>query len=98
MSSPSNTPPAASGDEFGTNSWLVEEMYERFRDNPAAVGAEWREFFADYVPGGVAGSAPSVSRAVPKAKSAAAAANGAATRDDTFPVRRPAGITPTQEA
>jgi 2-oxoglutarate dehydrogenase E1 component len=98
VSSPSNTPPAASGDEFGTNSWLVEEMYERFRDNPAAVGAEWREFFADYVPGGVAGSAPSVSRAVPKAKSAAVAANGASTRDDTFPVRRPASITPTQEA
>ncbi|NBV82297.1 MAG: hypothetical protein EBR63_03320 [Actinobacteria bacterium] len=52
MSSPTNTPPAAaSGDDFGTNSWLVEEMYERFRDNPSAVGPEWREFFADYVPG-----------------------------------------------
>ena len=73
MSSPTNTSPASSGDEFGTNSWLVEEMYERFRDNPAAVGPEWREFFAG---------------------------NGAVhttTTDDTFPVRRPAGITPTQE-
>ena len=85
-------------------------MYERFRDNPAAVGPEWREFFADYVPG----TAPSVSRAASGAASAAisngASGNGAAHAaratkaggargvDDTFPVRRPAGITPTQES
>ncbi|MFM7890493.1 MAG: 2-oxoglutarate dehydrogenase E1 subunit family protein, partial [Actinomycetota bacterium] len=107
MSSPTNTPPSASGDDFGTNSWLVEEMYERFRDNPAAVGPEWREFFADYVPG----SAPSASRAASGAASAAisnvASGNGAAHAtkaggargvDDTFPMRRPAGITPTQES
>ena len=25
-------------EDFGANSWLVEEMYERFRDNPASVG------------------------------------------------------------
>ena len=35
---------------FGTNSWLVDEMYERFRDDPASVGAAWREFFSDYKP------------------------------------------------
>ena len=85
-------------------------MYERFRDNPAAVGPEWREFFADYVPG----SAPSESRAASGSASAAisngASGNGAAHAaratkaggargvDDTFPVRRPAGITPTQES
>ena len=106
MSSPTNTPPAAaSGDDFGTNSWLVEEMYERFRDNPSAVGPEWREFFADYVPG----RAPSPARAVPGAAVATnssasngstngAKSGGARGVDDTFPVRRPAGITPTQEA
>ncbi|NBU06615.1 MAG: hypothetical protein EBT38_02825, partial [Acidimicrobiia bacterium] len=26
-------------------------MYERFRDNPAAVSEQWREFFSDYKPG-----------------------------------------------
>jgi multifunctional 2-oxoglutarate metabolism enzyme len=34
--------------DFGTNSWLVEEMYEQFRDDPDSVGEAWREFFADY--------------------------------------------------
>lgn len=34
--------------DFGTNSWLVEEMYERYRDDPESVGATWNEFFSDY--------------------------------------------------
>ena len=34
--------------DFGTNSWLVEEMYEQFRDDPDSVGEAWQEFFADY--------------------------------------------------
>jgi 2-oxoglutarate dehydrogenase E1 component len=33
---------------FGTNSWLVEEMYEQFRRDPASVGDAWREFFSDF--------------------------------------------------
>ncbi|MGA1723476.1 MAG: 2-oxoglutarate dehydrogenase E1 subunit family protein, partial [Ilumatobacteraceae bacterium] len=33
---------------FGANSWLVEEMYERFREDPDAVGESWKEFFEDY--------------------------------------------------
>ena len=45
-----------SGEDFGANSWLVEEMYERFRDNPAAVSDQWREFFSDFTPAGTAGS------------------------------------------
>ena len=36
--------------DFGANSWLVEEMYERYRDNPAAVSEQWQEFFSDYKP------------------------------------------------
>jgi 2-oxoglutarate dehydrogenase E1 component len=41
---------ASSGDDFGANSWLVEEMYERYRENPAAVSEQWQEFFSDYKP------------------------------------------------
>jgi 2-oxoglutarate dehydrogenase E1 component len=99
-----NTPPA-SGDDFGTNSWLVDEMYERFRDNPAAVSEQWREFFADYVPSASA-RVPSASARVPaaptngsspanRATAKSAATSGA---DDTFPMRRPAAITPTQDS
>jgi multifunctional 2-oxoglutarate metabolism enzyme len=33
--------------DFGANEWLVNEMYERYRENPASVSSGWREFFAD---------------------------------------------------
>lgn len=37
------TPP-----DFGANSWLVDEMYDQYRRDPASVGDSWREFFSDY--------------------------------------------------
>ncbi|NBP41996.1 MAG: multifunctional oxoglutarate decarboxylase/oxoglutarate dehydrogenase thiamine pyrophosphate-binding subunit/dihydrolipoyllysine-residue succinyltransferase subunit, partial [Actinobacteria bacterium] len=39
-------------EDFGANSWLVEEMYERYRDEPETLSAAWREFFSDYKPVG----------------------------------------------
>ncbi len=39
---------ASTGPAFGSNSWLVEEMYEKYRADPDSVGEAWREFFADY--------------------------------------------------
>src|ERR1700683_721855 len=36
---------------FGTNAWLVEDMYDRFLVDPSSVGESWREFFAGYRPG-----------------------------------------------
>src|ERR1700730_19003952 len=35
-------------DTFGPNEWLVEEMFERYRADPASVGPSWQEFFANY--------------------------------------------------
>ena len=32
---------------FGTNSWLVDEMYEQYLDDPDSVTDAWRAFFAD---------------------------------------------------
>ena len=43
-----STQSAPSG--FGPNDWLVEEMYERFLDDPGSVDTAWHEFFADYSP------------------------------------------------
>src|SRR6476620_11124815 len=37
--------------QFGPNEWLVEEMYQRFLDDPSAVDPAWHDFFADYRPG-----------------------------------------------
>ncbi len=34
--------------DFGANSWLVEEMYEQYTADPASVSEAWREFFSDY--------------------------------------------------
>ena len=39
-------------EDFGANSWLVEEMYERYRDEPETLSPAWREFFSDYKPVG----------------------------------------------
>ncbi|MGH3519780.1 MAG: 2-oxoglutarate dehydrogenase E1 subunit family protein, partial [Haloechinothrix sp.] len=36
--------------QFGPNEWLVEEMYERFLDDPTSVDAAWHDFFADFKP------------------------------------------------
>jgi len=41
-------PANAATPDFGANSWLVEEMYEQFRLDPASVGEAWQEFFSDY--------------------------------------------------
>ncbi|MDQ2678134.1 MAG: hypothetical protein M3Y51_05275, partial [Actinomycetota bacterium] len=37
---------------LGPNAWLVEEMYEQYRNDPGSVSDSWREFFADYRPPG----------------------------------------------
>ncbi|HTJ76637.1 MAG TPA: multifunctional oxoglutarate decarboxylase/oxoglutarate dehydrogenase thiamine pyrophosphate-binding subunit/dihydrolipoyllysine-residue succinyltransferase subunit [Acidimicrobiales bacterium] len=33
---------------FGPNAWLVDEMYDRYRADPASVSESWQDFFADY--------------------------------------------------
>ena len=35
---------------FGQNEWLVEEMYRKFREDPASVDQSWHEFLAGYSP------------------------------------------------
>jgi 2-oxoglutarate decarboxylase len=47
VSSSSTSNPAS---DFGPNEWLVEEMYQRFLDDPKSVDPAWHEFFADYRP------------------------------------------------
>ncbi|MDQ6849939.1 MAG: multifunctional oxoglutarate decarboxylase/oxoglutarate dehydrogenase thiamine pyrophosphate-binding subunit/dihydrolipoyllysine-residue succinyltransferase subunit, partial [Actinomycetota bacterium] len=36
--------------DFGTNEWLVEDMYERYLADASSVDAAWHDFFADYRP------------------------------------------------
>ncbi len=54
---------------FGTNEWLVEEMYQQFLSDPSSVDQAWHEFFADYRPGSPVGASD---RASAPAETAAA--------------------------
>lgn len=40
-----STPVEPPADEFGANEWLVEEMYERYKSDPASVDARWVSYF-----------------------------------------------------
>ena len=44
---------------FGPNAWLVDDMYEQYRDDPNSVSESWREFFEGYRPGGANLARPS---------------------------------------
>ncbi|HEX7707673.1 MAG TPA: multifunctional oxoglutarate decarboxylase/oxoglutarate dehydrogenase thiamine pyrophosphate-binding subunit/dihydrolipoyllysine-residue succinyltransferase subunit [Thermoanaerobaculia bacterium] len=35
---------------FGANIAFIEELYEKYQNDPETVSASWREFFADYEP------------------------------------------------
>lgn len=37
-------------DDFGTNMWLVDEMYQRYAEDPLSVSEVWRDFLDDYEP------------------------------------------------
>ena len=41
-----------SSSTFGANAWLVDDMYEQYREDPGLVSESWREFFEGYRPGG----------------------------------------------
>ena len=34
-------------DEFGANDWLIDEMYQAYRENPDSVDPRWQQFFAE---------------------------------------------------
>ena len=37
-------------EQFGANEWLVEEMYERYLQDPASVDSAWKTFFVNFTP------------------------------------------------
>jgi 2-oxoglutarate dehydrogenase E1 component len=54
------TDDAPSPELFGPNAWLVDEMYEQYRQDPGSVSPGWRDFFQGYRPGGVNLARPSL--------------------------------------
>ena len=61
-----NTPANHFGGSFGPNEWLVDEMYERYLQDPATVDKAWWDFFADYTPGSPTGVPPIPQSVQPK--------------------------------
>jgi multifunctional 2-oxoglutarate metabolism enzyme len=53
---------------FGTNVWVVDEMYREYLADPDSVGESWKEFFSDYKP-----AAPTPPKVDGKAEKPAAA-------------------------
>jgi 2-oxoglutarate dehydrogenase E1 component len=85
--------------DFGANSWLVEEMYEQFRSDPASVSDAWREFFSDYRsvadgPQNVVTTAPAPAPAVAPSTPAPAPTVPTAVPSAPVAVPVPADVTP----
>jgi 2-oxoglutarate decarboxylase len=94
--------------DFGANEWLVDELYQRYLDDPGSVDKAWWSFFADYRPARgngsgaypvIAGPAEQASRQVP-ARPADPAASAAVRQDASGPagsvaeVKKPAAGAP----
>src|SRR5918999_80875 len=39
-------------EDFGPNTWLVDELYRQYQEDPSSVSETWQEFFEDYTPAG----------------------------------------------
>ncbi len=84
---------------FGTNSWLVDEMYAQFVADPESVSESWREFFSDYrAPGGPALSGPAIAAAAPSVAPVVAAAGSVAAAAPAPAVTAAPGAAPSTAA
>ncbi|MCL8253050.1 hypothetical protein AERO_16810, partial [Aeromicrobium fastidiosum] len=57
--------------DFGTNQWLVEEMHDRYREDPSSVDETWVAFFTTgdgaglSAPASTNGTAPAAAAVTP---------------------------------
>ncbi|MFD6097495.1 multifunctional oxoglutarate decarboxylase/oxoglutarate dehydrogenase thiamine pyrophosphate-binding subunit/dihydrolipoyllysine-residue succinyltransferase subunit [Nocardiopsis flavescens] len=84
--------------DFGPNEWLVEELYQKYLNDPNSVDKAWWNFFADYKPAEAAGTksggttaakpqAPApATTAAPKKPAAPAPAKAAPSADEALQV------------
>ncbi|MBU6264212.1 MAG: multifunctional oxoglutarate decarboxylase/oxoglutarate dehydrogenase thiamine pyrophosphate-binding subunit/dihydrolipoyllysine-residue succinyltransferase subunit, partial [Actinomycetales bacterium] len=54
-----------SGQDFGANDWLVEEMFERYQADPTSVPAEWITYFQQNPQSSAQATAPAVKAGTP---------------------------------
>src|SRR5947207_9365441 len=78
---PNQAGPTAAAADFGPNELLVDELYQRYLDDPALVDRAWWNFFADYQPtgqGAAAATEPAAAGQAAATDRAAAAPGGQA--------------------
>ncbi|MBY4574302.1 2-oxoglutarate dehydrogenase E1 component [Gordonia paraffinivorans] len=76
---------SSSTSDFGQNTWLVEEMYQQFKEDPSSVDPSWHELLENYQPGGDSAS----NGKAPSAKAAPASANGTPAPKAARPAQAP---------
>src|SRR5699024_2455952 len=83
-------PPVSSSStsQFGQNQWLVEEMYQRYKEDPSSVDASWHEFLADYTPGTKSGNNTVTTPATPAPAAKAPAAPAPAAQKPAAPAAK----------
>ncbi len=84
-SSPNVSASDASHRDFGSNEWLVEDMYDRFTADPSSVDEKWAAFFREGGYGTNGSAAATASKPAPAAPA-------------TSPVAPPAAAAPTSAA
>ncbi|MCJ0904715.1 multifunctional oxoglutarate decarboxylase/oxoglutarate dehydrogenase thiamine pyrophosphate-binding subunit/dihydrolipoyllysine-residue succinyltransferase subunit [Rhodococcus sp. ARC_M6] len=99
---------SSSTSQFGQNQWLVDEMYQRFQDDPSSVDPSWHEFLTDYSPesanpgsgtaGGGNGTAANGNAAAPAATLAPPAAPKSAPPVPPAPPKAAAPAAPAPKA
>ncbi|MGN6524521.1 MAG: multifunctional oxoglutarate decarboxylase/oxoglutarate dehydrogenase thiamine pyrophosphate-binding subunit/dihydrolipoyllysine-residue succinyltransferase subunit, partial [Actinomycetes bacterium] len=77
---------------FGANEWLVDEMYQRYLEDPTSVDRAWWDFFGDYAGNGTAPAAGGADGA--NAPVSTPAPNGGAPAAPAAPASTPSS-TPT---
>ncbi|MGX7728859.1 multifunctional oxoglutarate decarboxylase/oxoglutarate dehydrogenase thiamine pyrophosphate-binding subunit/dihydrolipoyllysine-residue succinyltransferase subunit [Rhodococcus sp. 2H158] len=81
---------SSSTSQFGQNQWLVDEMYQRFQDDPSSVDASWHEFLTDYSPeAAVAGGANGATQTQRPAQSSAPTSTESAPASKAAPAQAP---------
>ncbi len=50
LEGPHRSRSTARSTDFGPNEWLVDELYQRYQNDPGSVDRAWWNFFADYRP------------------------------------------------
>ncbi|WP_345344236.1 multifunctional oxoglutarate decarboxylase/oxoglutarate dehydrogenase thiamine pyrophosphate-binding subunit/dihydrolipoyllysine-residue succinyltransferase subunit [Rhodococcus olei] len=88
---------SSSTSQFGQNQWLVDEMYQRFQDDPSSVDASWHEFLTDYKPD-APGANGQIPVTVPAATTTTSTKNGAATNGIAVATPPPTAAAPAPAA